>query len=325
MRVAIPLFGTRVSPRCLLASEVTLAEIEPSRVLTQETVPFPVADESDLVEVLLGLDAGMLVCGGIGRDLVRELEASGIDVVQNVAGEVEEVLEALGAGTLESGHGLRPGRAARCAAPPRAAELPRVDCVACAERSCAHGGACHLDVGPSGRPWLRGQEARIYETGRDVSAESDPNLCRIAELVHFARDVGYRKIGVAFCWELFQEVDTLVRVLGRFFDVVPVCCRVFAGGGGPSDAEAAETECNPVAQARVLERAEVDLNVIAGLCLGCDILFTSRSHAPVTTLFVKDRLLSHNPVGAIYTRYHLEDLERRKPGRTLARSQGMKT
>jgi uncharacterized metal-binding protein len=63
-----------------------------------------------------------------------------------------------------------------------------------------------------------------------------------------------------------------------------------------------------VAQARLLAEARTELNVLAGLCLGCDLLFTRRSRAPVTTLFVKDRSLAHNPVGAIYTRYHLEGL-----------------
>ena len=66
--------------------------------------------------------------------------------------------------------------------------------------------------------------------------------------------------------------------------------------------------CDPVAQARLLARANTELNVMAGLCLGCDVLFASRSEAPVTALFVKDRSLAHNPVGAIYTRYQLKDL-----------------
>ena len=182
--------------------------------------------------------------------------------------------------------------------PPAAQPLPSVDCLACRGRDCARGGACPIEVGRIGSPWLRGEEERIYETGRDVSAESEPKLCRIAELVHFAVDAGYRRVGVAFCSEMFDEVETLVRVLRRYFDVVPVCCRV----------STADADCNPVAQARLLEAAGTELNVIAGLCLGCDVLFTRRSHAPVTTLFVKDRLLAHNPVGAIYTRYHLEDL-----------------
>ena len=49
-----------------------------------------------------------------------------------------------------------------------------------------------------------------------------------------------------------------------------------------------------------LNRAETDLNIIVGLCVGHDILFTKYSDAPVTTLVVKDRVAGHNPVSVLY-------------------------
>lgn len=58
--------------------------------------------------------------------------------------------------------------------------------------------------------------------------------------------------------------------------------------------------CNPIMQAHVLERAGADLNVIVGLCLGHDVLFNKYSHAPTTTLVVKDRVTGHNPCVGIY-------------------------
>jgi uncharacterized metal-binding protein len=33
------------------------------------------------------------------------------------------------------------------------------------------------------------------------------------------------------------------------------------------------------------------------------MIFTIVSKAPVTTLIVKDRLLAHNPAGALYSKY----------------------
>ena len=59
--------------------------------------------------------------------------------------------------------------------------------------------------------------------------------------------------------------------------------------------------CNPIMQAEVLNAAETDLNVVMGLCVGHDSLFYKHSHAPATTLVVKDRVLIHNPVMALYT------------------------
>ncbi|OPY27009.1 MAG: hypothetical protein A4E27_00631 [Methanobacterium sp. PtaU1.Bin242] len=62
--------------------------------------------------------------------------------------------------------------------------------------------------------------------------------------------------------------------------------------------------CNPLGQASFLNRENTDLNIIIGLCIGHDLLFTEHSKAPVTTLVVKDRVLAHNPLGAIYSKYY---------------------
>ena len=37
-----------------------------------------------------------------------------------------------------------------------------------------------------------------------------------------------------------------------------------------------------------------------GLCVGHDSLFFRHSEAPVTVLAVKDRVLGHNPLAAVY-------------------------
>ena len=65
--------------------------------------------------------------------------------------------------------------------------------------------------------------------------------------------------------------------------------------------------CNPQGQAAVLNRVQTDLNVLVGLCMGADCLFTRFSQAPVTALFVKDKSLANNPVGAVYSGHHLKE------------------
>ncbi|MGL4802501.1 MAG: DUF1847 domain-containing protein, partial [Cetobacterium sp.] len=45
---------------------------------------------------------------------------------------------------------------------------------------------------------------------------------------------------------------------------------------------------------------QTDLNILFGLCVGHDTLFIKHSEAPVTVFAVKDRVLCHNPVAAIY-------------------------
>ena len=62
-----------------------------------------------------------------------------------------------------------------------------------------------------------------------------------------------------------------------------------------------EAFCNPILQAEILNKAGTELNIIMGLCVGHDTLFIKHSKAPVTYLIVKDRVLCHNPAGALYT------------------------
>lgn len=59
--------------------------------------------------------------------------------------------------------------------------------------------------------------------------------------------------------------------------------------------------CNPIMQARLLNKAQTDLNVVIGLCVGHDSLFYKYSDAYVTTLVTKDRVTGNNPVAALYT------------------------
>ena len=58
--------------------------------------------------------------------------------------------------------------------------------------------------------------------------------------------------------------------------------------------------CNPIMQAKLLNKAKVDLNVVVGLCVGHDSLFYKYAKGITTTLVTKDRVLAHNPVGALY-------------------------
>ena len=58
--------------------------------------------------------------------------------------------------------------------------------------------------------------------------------------------------------------------------------------------------CNPVLQAKLLNAAKTDLNVVMGLCVGHDSLFYKYSEALTTTGVTKDRVLGHNPAAALY-------------------------
>jgi uncharacterized metal-binding protein len=133
---------------------------------------------------------------------------------------------------------------------------------------------------------------------------------RLEEVISFAGRLGVNHIGIAHCIGLLQEAGILQEILeDRGFKVESVCCKVGSIDKlaiGLKEGEKArpgqhEALCNPVGQAKLLDQAGTQLNIVLGLCVGHDTLFFRHSEAPVTVLVVKDRVLGHNPVAALYT------------------------
>jgi uncharacterized metal-binding protein len=50
----------------------------------------------------------------------------------------------------------------------------------------------------------------------------------------------------------------------------------------------------------VVNDTKCDFNVLLGLCVGHDSLFLKYAKAPSTVLAVKDRVMGHNPLAAVY-------------------------
>ena len=132
---------------------------------------------------------------------------------------------------------------------------------------------------------------------------------RVEDTIAFAKLMGYRRIGIATCIGLLEETNRLAAVLtAQGFTPIGVCCKTGSIDKlklGLEEKDKVrpftfEPACNPVAQAVLLNRAETDMNVIVGLCVGHDMLFAKYSDAPVTTLVVKDRVTGHNPVSVLY-------------------------
>ena len=180
--------------------------------------------------------------------------------------------------------------------------MAEVQCVDCAVEACTE------DVGrtPKFCPRRNAAEAlekaeairttdagvkKIMEVARSVETEGYRVWPRVRELIEFSKRMGIRKLGIAFCVGLKEETAQLAKILeSHGFALSTVACTVNGG-------------CNPVGQALVLDQQETELNVIVGLCMGHDVLFSKFSKAPVTTLVVKDRAMCHNPAAPLVNRY----------------------
>ena len=130
---------------------------------------------------------------------------------------------------------------------------------------------------------------------------------RVEEVIEFACRMGYKKIGIATCVGLIEESRILARILRKNgFEVYGAVCKIGSflktEVGVPEEdiTGTGDVMCNPIMQAEVLNQAGTDFNVVMGLCVGHDSLFYKYSEALVTTLVAKDRVLAHNPAGALY-------------------------
>jgi uncharacterized metal-binding protein len=197
----------------------------------------------------------------------------------------------------------------------------KLDCAACGVNLCRNGGknerfdGCPMNSSED----ILLKASKLYEETRElqemaraaaiVEATGYMKWTRIEDTIEFARMMGFKRLGIACCVGLRREGAVLESILKENgFEVASVVCKTGAVPKeklGLMDNQKVrpgqfEAMCNPVAQAMLLDSAGSQLNILVGLCVGHDALFTKTSKAPVTTLVAKDRVLGHNPIAALY-------------------------
>jgi len=154
------------------------------------------------------------------------------------------------------------------------------------------------------------QEGECYANREIKPYTKFPVKPRVQEICEFAKKMGYKKLGIAFCIGLTNEASILNKILvNQGFEVVSVMCKVGRMPKekiGVKDKEKInigefEPMCNSIAQAKILNQEKTEFNIVLGLCVGHDSLFFKYAHAYTTVLAAKDRVLGHNPLAALYT------------------------
>ena len=152
-----------------------------------------------------------------------------------------------------------------------------------------------------------GRNHDIMVASAEVEFEGYCQWTRVQEIMEFARKIGAKKIGIANCIGLINEARIFAKILRAtgfeaYAIISTVAGKAKSSIGIPDRCEAiGAAMCNPILQARLLNEAKTDLNVVIGLCVGHDSLFYKYSDAYVTTLVTKDRVTGNNPAAALYT------------------------
>jgi predicted Fe-Mo cluster-binding NifX family protein len=102
MRIAIPTFGTRVSPRFDCAETLLLVTVDEDRPTDRSEVDASGWAPHDRINRIVEFGADTVICGGIDRWSMESLQAVEITVIDDVVGAVDIALAALLSGSLKS-------------------------------------------------------------------------------------------------------------------------------------------------------------------------------------------------------------------------------
>ena len=109
MRIAIPIWGDKISPLLDTASRLLIVEFGEKG----ETSRFQIfLDELNLSRRSLrisGLNIDTLICGAISRPFFRMLRSAGIEIIPEISGDPENILQAYLNGNIFHSRFMMPG------------------------------------------------------------------------------------------------------------------------------------------------------------------------------------------------------------------------
>jgi predicted Fe-Mo cluster-binding NifX family protein len=92
MKLAIPVWGDRVSPVLDVAQHLLVVEVEGGTETLRHTETICDATLAQRTRLLVNLGIDAVICGAISRPLEEMMFSSGIEIVPHICGRVEEVL-----------------------------------------------------------------------------------------------------------------------------------------------------------------------------------------------------------------------------------------
>lgn len=100
MKAALTVWDGRISPVLDVSREALILTLENGVVSSSRIEPIDASSMARKIERLVALEIDTLICGAISESLQRELSYRGIRIIGFVAGEIEEVVQALLLGSL---------------------------------------------------------------------------------------------------------------------------------------------------------------------------------------------------------------------------------
>ena len=110
MRVAVPIWDDKISPVLDTASRLLVVEVEDRNEASRFEIFLEGQHLSRKCGLIRNMDVDILICGAVSRPFSNMLMASGINIIPEISGNAEEILEAYIHGRLFHSRFFMPGR-----------------------------------------------------------------------------------------------------------------------------------------------------------------------------------------------------------------------
>jgi uncharacterized metal-binding protein len=181
-----------------------------------------------------------------------------------------------------------------------------MDCTNCQPKTCRDSESCGIEKFNGPEVIIDYQEPENQKILQAAASLVDNGkagtLSRLQETIEFIKSMGYKKVGLAYCYGMEKEAKLLKKLFkAEGIRLRAVSCTV--GGINQNEINTSscieKVSCNPLGQARELNEEGVDFVIIMGICLGHDILLQRNLKSDFTTLVVKDRIFANALLQAI--------------------------
>ncbi len=109
MKIAIPVFNTRISPVFDWCKELIIIDDIYAQVKDMQTVAIANLSALERIDYLYVNGIKLLVCGAISQQLFTVAKTKGIRVISGISGQVKEIVTAVSSGKLDQNHFAMPG------------------------------------------------------------------------------------------------------------------------------------------------------------------------------------------------------------------------
>ena len=109
MKLAIPIWEDKISPVFDTALRLLVVEVKDKREVSRFIYYIGDEDLTRRCQHIRTLNVDILICGAVSYPFLQMLQSYGLEVIQQISGHVEEVLEAFLKGNIYNTKFLMPG------------------------------------------------------------------------------------------------------------------------------------------------------------------------------------------------------------------------